>query len=202
MGIKKDKRNYRKHSEENQELIKNSLLELGTGRSILLDNEDEIIAGNETFTQAEKLGIPIQIIETDGKTLIAVKRTDLATDDDARKQLAIVDNLATDKSEFDFELLSDDFDINFLEDIGFEKIDLIPKGVGENNPTEEWEDMPEFEQENLLAKNRVIVSFENDDDRFAFAKLIGIKMTRDTKSIWFPEKKPEAVKDFRYKDEE
>lgn len=202
MGIKKDKRNYRKHSEENQELIKKSLLELGAGRSILLDNEDEIIAGNETYTQAEKLGIPIKIVETDGKTLIAVKRTDLATEDDARKQLAIVDNLANDKSEFDFELLSDDFEIDFLEDIGFDKVDLIPKGIGENNPTEEWQDMPEFEQEDLLPKNRVIVSFENDEDRFAFAKLIGIKMTRDTKSIWFPEKKPDFVKDLRYKDEE
>lgn len=201
MGIKKDKRNYRKHSEENQELIKNSLKEFGAGRSILLDNEDEIIAGNETYTQAEKLGIPIKIIETDGKTLIALKRTDLATEDDARKQLAIVDNLATDKSEFDFELLSDDFDIDFLEDIGFDKVDLIPKGIGENDPTAEWTDMPEFEQEDLLAKNRVIVSFETDEDRFAFSKLIGIKLTTDTKSIWYPEKKPEVVKDLRYKDE-
>ncbi|GAB0156206.1 hypothetical protein CHRYSEOSP005_14700 [Chryseobacterium sp. Alg-005] len=202
MGIKKDRRNYRKHSEENQELINKSLTEFGAGRSILIDNEDEIIAGNETYTQAEKLGIPIKVIETDGKTLIAVKRTDLSTDDEARKQLAIIDNLANDKSEFDFQLLSDDFEIGFLEDIGFDKIDFIPKEVGENNPSEEWEDIPEFEQEDLLPKNRVIVSFENDEDRFAFAKLIGAKITRDTKSIWFPEKKPDNVKDLRYKDEE
>lgn len=202
MNIKKDKRNYRKHSEDNQELIKKSLLENGAGRSILLDSEDEIIAGNETFSQAEKLGIPIKIIETDGKTLIALKRTDLATEDEARKQLAIVDNLTSDKSEFDFELLNEDFDIDFLKDVGFEDFELIPKGVGLNNPEEEWQGMPEFEQENLLAKNRVIVSFDNDDDRFAFSKLIGIKMTTDTKSIWFPEKKPDNLKELRYADEE
>lgn len=123
-NIKPDKRNYRKHSTENQEMIKKSLLDNGAGRSILLDNENEIIAGNETFNQAQQLGIPVQIIETDGKTLIAIKRTDLATDDDARKQLAIVDNLASDKSEFDFELLSEDFEIDFLKDVGFGDFDL------------------------------------------------------------------------------
>lgn len=124
MDIKPDKRNYRKHSDENQEMIKNSLLENGAGRSILLDNENELIAGNETFNQAQKLGIPIQIIETDGKTLIAVKRTDLSTDDEARKNLAIIDNLASDKSTFDFDLLKEDFEILELQDLGFSSLEL------------------------------------------------------------------------------
>lgn len=118
--IKLDSKNYRKHSTENQEMINKSLRELGAGRSVLMDNEDELIAGNETYTQAQKLGLPIKIVESDGKTLIVVKRTDLATEDDARKQLAIVDNLASDKSEFDFELLKDDFEIDFLQDVGFD----------------------------------------------------------------------------------
>lgn len=122
--IKLDSKNYRKHSTENQEMINKSLRELGAGRSVLMDNEDELIAGNETYTQAQKLGLPIKIVESDGKTLIVVKRTDLATEDDARKQLAIVDNLASDKSEFDFELLKDDFEIDFLQDVGFDDFDL------------------------------------------------------------------------------
>lgn len=156
MGIKKDKRNYRKHSEVNQEMIKKSLLENGAGRSILLDNEDEIIAGNETFSQAEKLGIPIQIIETDGKTLIAIKRTDLATKDDARKQLAIIDNLASDRSEFDFELLNEDFEINFLEDIGFESFEL-----GFESEVEETIDL----SDNITSAYEIVVECKDEAEQ-------------------------------------
>lgn len=61
--IKPDKRNYRKHSDENKRVINKSLNELGGGRSILLDSEDEIIAGNGVYEQAEKLNIPINIIK-------------------------------------------------------------------------------------------------------------------------------------------
>lgn len=73
--IKLDSRNYRKHSTENQEMINKSLRELGAGRSVLMDNEDELIAGNETYTQAQKLGLPIKIVESDGKSIITMLET-------------------------------------------------------------------------------------------------------------------------------
>ena len=118
MEIKFDKRNYRKHGDKNKELINKSLAECGAGRSILIDAEDEIIAGNGVFEQAQELGIPVKVIETDGSELIAVKRTDLLTDDDKRKRLAVMDNSTSDSSEFDFELLESDFDIPDLQDMG------------------------------------------------------------------------------------
>lgn len=160
--INPDKRNYRKHSAENQEMIKKSLLDNGAGRSILLDNENEIIAGNETFNQAQQLGIPVRIIETDGKTLIAIKRTDLATDDDARKQLAIVDNLASDKSEFDFELLSEDFEIDFLQDVGFDDFDL---GLHEVEEPEIDPNIVKEKYETYLHNNikQIVLYFEEKD---------------------------------------
>ena len=118
--IKYDKRNYRKHSDKNKELINKSLKECGAGRSIVIDNEDNIIAGNGIYEQAQKLGIKTKIIETDGSELVVVKRTDLATDDEKRKQLAVMDNSASDSSEFDFELLNEDFDSSTLEDWGLD----------------------------------------------------------------------------------
>ena len=118
MEIKFDKRNYRKHGDKNKELIKKSLEECGTGRSIIIDNENEIIGGNGVYEQAKKLNIPVKIIETDGTELIAIKRTDLATNDEKRKQLAVMDNSTSDSSEFDFELLQTDFDTEELEDWG------------------------------------------------------------------------------------
>ena len=95
-NIKYDQNNYRIHSAENKQLIKKSLEDCGAGRSILIDNENEIIAGNGVYEQAKKLGIPVRVIETKGDELIAVKRTDLKTEDQKRKVLAVMDNTTSD----------------------------------------------------------------------------------------------------------
>ena len=118
--IKFDKRNYRKHDKRNKDLINKSLAECGAGRSILIDNNDEIIAGNGIYEQAQILNIPVKVIETDGSELVVVKRTDLSTDDEKRKKLAVMDNSTSDSSEFDLELLNLDFDVPDLQDMGID----------------------------------------------------------------------------------
>lgn len=120
MEIKFDKRNYRKHGDKNKELIKKSLEECGTGRSIIIDNENEIIGGNGVYEQAKKLNIPVKIIETDGTELIAIKRTDLATNDEKRKQLAVMDNSTSDSSEWELDLLAEDFETEQLQEWGLD----------------------------------------------------------------------------------
>lgn len=122
--IKFDPKNYRKHGDKNKKLIKESLEALGTGRSIVLDNDNVIVAGNGVFEQAQELGLKVKVIESDGKELIAIKRTDLKTEDEKRKLLAIADNKTSDTSEFDFDLLTDDFELGVLEDLGFEDFEI------------------------------------------------------------------------------
>lgn len=122
--IKFDPKNYRKHGEKNKQLIHSSLKDNGAGRSILLDKEDVIIAGNGVYEQAQELGLTVRVIESDGSELIAIKRTDLATSDEKRKLLAVADNKTSDTSEFDFEMLADDFEIETLEELGFDTIDF------------------------------------------------------------------------------
>lgn len=124
MAIKLDRRNYRKHDDKNKNLIKKSLEECGAGRSIVVDAEDEIIAGNGVFEQAKKLKIPVKVVETDGSELVVVKRTDMKSDDERRKRLAVMDNSTSDSSEFDFELLSVDFNLPDLQEMGIEMPDL------------------------------------------------------------------------------
>ena len=119
--IKLDSKNYRVHSDKNKMIIDKSLKELGAGRSILIDSENEIIAGNGVFEQAEKQNIKIKIVETDGTELIAVKRTDLKTNDKKRKKLALIDNHSTDTSNFDFEVINGDFEEIELEEWGIEE---------------------------------------------------------------------------------
>ena len=106
------------HNDENKRVIKKSLKELGTGRSIVIDKDGEIIAGNGVYEQAKKLGIKTKIVETDGSELVVVKRTDLATGDDKRKKLALADNAASDTSKWANDLLREDWTPEVLADFG------------------------------------------------------------------------------------
>ena len=117
--LKQDKRNYRNHNERNLNLIKKSVSEVGLGRSVVIDNENEIICGNGLVSTLDK-NTPIKVIETDGSELVVVKRTDLNTNDEKRKQLAIMDNATSDSSEFDLESLQADFDVEQLQDWGLD----------------------------------------------------------------------------------
>lgn len=107
--LKFDPKNYRIHGEKNKRLIQKSLVDCGAGRSILIDKEDCIIAGNGVYEQAQELGLKVRVIESDGTELIAIKRTDLKTEDARRKALALADNYTSDTSVFDIEAVMEDF---------------------------------------------------------------------------------------------
>ena len=149
--IKFDKRNYRLHNDENKRVIKKSLKELGAGRSIVIDNEGEIIAGNGVYEQAKKLGIKTKIVETDGSELVVVKRTDLATGDDKRKKLALADNAASDTSEWADELLREDWTPEVLADFGIKiKIKQLDEN-GEYEDTGSDDAVTEYEKAQILS---------------------------------------------------
>lgn len=50
----------------------------------------------------------------------------------------------------------------------------------------EWEGMPEFIQEAKEPYAKIIFRFENEEDLKKFSEIIGQKLTRKTKSAWFP----------------
>jgi hypothetical protein len=102
-----DNQNARIHDDHNKNAIKSSLEELGTGRSVLVDSENMLIAGNGVYEQAQSLGLPVRVIESDGTELIAIKRTDLKTADDKRKALALADNKTSDLSVFSDEKVAE-----------------------------------------------------------------------------------------------
>lgn len=126
--VKFDRRNYRKHDDRNKKLIRKSLEELGAGRSVVIDAEDELIAGNGVYEQAESLGLKTRVVETDGSELVIVKRTDLHTDDEKRRKLALADNATSDTSTWDVDALKADWEPEELDEWGVESV---------------WEDEPE-----------------------------------------------------------
>lgn len=117
--IKFDRRNYRVHSDKNKNLIKKSITEAGLGRSIVIDAENEIIGGNGLVSQLPE-DTKIKVIETKGDELVVVKRTDLKTNDEKRKKLAILDNSTTDTSEFNMDMLLEDNTPEQLAELGIE----------------------------------------------------------------------------------
>ena len=107
--IKIDPRNYRIHGDENKRLIHKSLVECGAGRSVLADRDNVLIAGNGVYEEAQKLGLKVRVVESDGTELIVIKRKDLSTEDEKRKLLALADNHTSDTSEFDWKLVIENF---------------------------------------------------------------------------------------------
>lgn len=95
-ALTQDQHNFNRGTEEGGRLMEKSLKELGAGRSILIDKDGNIIAGNKTQLAAIKAGIKkVRVIESDGTELIAVKRTDVAIDSKEGRELALADNLTT-----------------------------------------------------------------------------------------------------------
>jgi hypothetical protein len=52
--------------------------------------------------------------------------------------------------------------------------------------TEHWQGMPGFEQKDLEPDKTILVHFKDEADRLAFSKLVGQKITTETRSIWYP----------------
>jgi hypothetical protein len=75
-------------------MLEDSLRKLGAGRSVLVDREGRVIAGNKTVETARKLGLKeIAVVETEGETLVAVRRRDLDLLSDKKAvELAVADN--------------------------------------------------------------------------------------------------------------
>ena len=103
----RDDKNFNKGTERGHQLIEKSLRQFGAGRSVLIDKNNRIIAGNKTQENANAAGIDdVIIVETDGTKLVAVKRTDIDLDSEKGREMALADN-ATAKADlqWDDELL-------------------------------------------------------------------------------------------------
>jgi len=66
----------------------------------------------------------------------------------------------------------------------------------------EWQNMPEFEIEDLGPFHTVMIHFENLEDVEKFGKLIGKKITKKTKYYWFSEREPKTGTSKIYIDED
>ena len=66
---------------------------------------------------------------------------------------------------------------------------------------EHWKNMPEFVSMDLRPYRTMPIHFATKEDMDAFAALVGQKITKITKCIWYPEAEIGRTADKRYVDE-
>lgn len=153
-----DKKNANRGTVRGKKMLAGSLREFGAGRSILIDKNNRIIAGNKTAEQAKAAGMnDVRVIETRGDELVAVKRIDLDLEKDAKaKGMALADNRT---GEINLE-----WDCDILKEMSSE-IDLGAMFTDDelNEIIDTTASIPEFEKK-LAPKEfvRVLVSVPID----------------------------------------
>lgn len=124
-GLTPDPHNARRHTPRNIGAIVDSLQAHGAGRSIVIDENNVVLAGNGLIEAAGQAGIQrLRVIDADGSEIIAVRRRGLT---DAQKaSLAIADNRTAELAGWDgAELLRQitAHDLN-MGDLGFTPQDM------------------------------------------------------------------------------
>jgi len=192
--LKPYENNPRLHSELQIIQIATSIKEFGFINPILADEKGMILAGHGRFLASQRLDLDkVPVVVIDG------------LDDEQKKALVIADNKIASNSEWDENLLWDQirelndkgFDISKL---AFEEVEILP--MLDPNVVQdlsgEWEDMPEFSEEDKSAYRTLLVHFMNDEDIEKFKKLVKQEFTEKTKFIYFPEQENMDTEAKRY----
>ncbi len=99
-----DPKNPRLHDERNLGTITNSLKDVGPARSIVIDENNTILAGNGVTTAAKSMGLKkVKIVEADGETIVAVRMSGLT--EEQKTRLKVYDNRAGEQATWDAEVL-------------------------------------------------------------------------------------------------
>ena len=102
-----DQTNRRKHNPRNIGMITDSLNAVGAWRSIAIDENDVVHAGNGVIEAAADAGITkLRIVEAEGDEIIAVRRRGLT--DEQKRLAAMYDNRTSELAEWDIEQLKAD----------------------------------------------------------------------------------------------
>jgi DNA modification methylase len=143
--LKSDHKNARRRTDRSASLIAESLKRFGAARSIVIDEDGRILAGNGTVEGAKKAGIDkLRIIEAEGDELIAVRRAGLTEDE--KVGLALADNRSSDLSEWDNEMLrqlSEEHDLTPWFEDGELLAEVLEPEEGNTDP----DDVPEAPEE-------------------------------------------------------
>jgi len=155
-----DAKNANKGTDNGKAMIKKSIESNGLGRSILIDKNNQIIAGNKTTSNAEEQGYDdVVVVETTGNTLVAVKRMDIDLDTPEGRELALADNRTSEMNLKYLAYIKRLFYI--LQTIKYDSMSLEKKKVEVN--TQRYPIVPKFDESYhaiiIIAKSETQLSF-------------------------------------------
>lgn len=191
--------NPKAHAEEK---IAESIGRFGVIEHIVLDDRTGLlISGHgrvESFVKAREAGGDVPegvVVDEAGDWLVPVNRG-WASADDIEAKAALVGlnettikggwvpdalvHLLSELAEQERGLIGTAFDPAELDLLISELADPSMMGV---DPSAEWEGMPEFRSEDLMAKYAVAINFPTEEDQQAFFKLIDRPVSR---RMWWP----------------
>ena len=94
-----DDHNFNKGTEEGARLIERSFKDYGAGRSVLIDKNNRLVGGNKAQKGFKGAGFrKVVIVDSDADTLVAVRRKDVDLDSKEGRDMALLDNLTTQKN--------------------------------------------------------------------------------------------------------
>ena len=188
-------RNARTQSPEQVDQIAASIREWGWTTAVLIDETGQIIAGHGRILAAQKLGLKtIPVMVADGWTE-AQKRAYVLADN----KLALNAGWQGDLLKMELlDLEHQNYDLHLMGWNDAELANLFAPIGGMTDPTEEWQGMPEFEQNDKRAFKSVALHFKDQDAIDRFAEIIGQSITPNTRFIWFPETEIETYADKEY----
>ena len=107
--LKPDPKNARKHNPRNIGMIVDSLQKIGAARSIVVDENNMILAGHGVIEAAAEAGIEnVRIIDATGNEIIAVRRSGLTPEQ--KRKLAYYDNRTAELADWDPLQIATDLD--------------------------------------------------------------------------------------------
>lgn len=171
--LRQDKRNANLGSERGDAMLRLSLERNGAGRSVLVDRNGVLIAGNKTARAAVDAGLPVRVVQTDGDELVVVQRVDLDMSWEQfgkARELALADNRVAEVSltwdPLEIERFADELGADAL--LYFERgemeaiIESVPAGFRHLEDAD-FDPAPHHERQPRLVEGRAIDRKQHHD---------------------------------------
>tara|TARA_Y100000589_G_scaffold145265_1_gene138917 strand:- start:779 stop:2011 length:1233 start_codon:yes stop_codon:yes gene_type:complete len=167
-----DNKNANTGTERGASALEHSLRQYGAGRSVLVDRNNRIIAGNKTIETAASIGMENAVlVETTGDRVVVVRRADIDLDSPEGRGLAIADNRAGELNlAWNQEVLAElgeeiDLSPYFFEDeLDFAGIEEPVEGLTDEDDVPELGESPVSERGDvwILGNHRVMCGDSTD----------------------------------------
>ena len=148
-----------------------------------------VLGGNMRLKACREAGI---------KKIHIIKASELT--DEQKKQFVIKDNVNF--GEWDWDMIANEWDSTSLEYWGldvWQNTDDIINRINESDENSEWVGMPEFESKEDTFK--IIIHFDNEEDRNEYNKLYPMQYSKQKGQTWitsFPYKEKNDLSSLKY----